>query len=179
MRSIIIFAAILAVAGTVMARMADRMTSERAQAKAVEKARSVNTFAAVQPQTTGMAGSRSVTVTRDARGHFQTDGRVDGRRIGFMVDTGASVVALNESSAAQVGIRPLRSDFTATVNTANGTLKAARARLASVDIGGVVVRDVEAMVLPDAALSENLLGLSFLSKLRRYEFAGGKLVMEQ
>ena len=179
MRSIIIFAAILAVAGTVMARMADRMTSERAQAKAVEKARSVNTFASMQPQTTGMAGSRSVTVTRDGRGHFQTDGRVDGRRIGFMVDTGASVVALNESSAAQVGIRPLRSDFTATVNTANGTLKAARARLASVDIGGVVVRDVEAMVLPDAALSENLLGLSFLSKLRRYEFAGGKLVMEQ
>jgi aspartyl protease family protein len=179
MRSIMIFAAILVVAGMLMARTADQMTSERAQAKAVEKARSINSFAAVQPQTTGMAGRRSVTIARDGRGHFQTDGRVDGRRLGFMVDTGASVVALNERSAAQVGIRPLRSDFTATVNTANGTLKAARTRLASVDIGGVVVRDVEAMVLPDAALSENLLGLSFLSKLRRYEFAGGKLVMEQ
>lgn len=179
MRSIIILAAILAVAGTLMARVADRMTSERAQAQAVEKARSINAFASMQPQTTGMAGSRSVTIARDGRGHFQTDGRVDGRRIGFMVDTGASVVALNESAAAQVGIRPLRSDFTATVNTANGTLKAARTRLPSVEIGGIVVRDVEAMVLPDAALSENLLGLSFLSKLRRYEFAGGKLVMEQ
>jgi aspartyl protease family protein len=179
MRNIIILAAILAVAGTVMARVADRMTSEHAQARAVETARSVNTFAAMQPTTTGLAASRSVTIARDRRGHFQTEGRVDGRRIGFMVDTGASVIALNESSAAQVGIRPLRSDFTATVNTANGTLKAARTRLASVEIGGVVVRDVEAMVLPDAALSENLLGLSFLSKLRRYEFAGGKLVMEQ
>jgi aspartyl protease family protein len=179
MRNIIILAAILAVAGTVMARVADRMTSEHAQARAVETARSVNTFAAMQPTTTGLAVSRSVTIARDRRGHFQTEGRVDGRRIGFMVDTGASVIALNESSAAQVGIRPLRSDFTATVNTANGTLKAARTRLASVEIGGVVVRDVEAMVLPDAALSENLLGLSFLSKLRRYEFAGGKLVMEQ
>jgi len=179
MRNIIILAAILAVAGTLMARVADRMTSERAQAKAVEKARSVNAFASMQPHTTGMAGSRSVTIARDGRGHFQTDGRIDGRRIGFMVDTGASVVALNESAAAQVGIRPLRSDFTATVNTANGTLKAARARLASVEVGGIVVHDVEAMVLPDAALSENLLGLSFLSKLRRYEFAGGKLVMEQ
>ena len=48
-----------------------------------------------------------------------------------------------------------------------------------VDIGGLVVRDVDALVLPDEALSENLLGLSYLSKLRRYEFAGGKLVMEQ
>ena len=48
-----------------------------------------------------------------------------------------------------------------------------------VDIGGLVVRDVDALVLPDEALSENLLGMSFLSKLRRFEMAGGKLVMEQ
>ena len=46
-------------------------------------------------------------------------------------------------------------------------------------IGGLEVRDVDALVLPDTALSENLLGLSFLSKLKRYEFTGGKLVMEQ
>jgi len=48
-----------------------------------------------------------------------------------------------------------------------------------VDVGGLVVRDVDAMVLPDEALSENLLGLSFLSKLRLFEFANGKLVLEQ
>ena len=48
-----------------------------------------------------------------------------------------------------------------------------------VDIGGLVVRDVDALVLPDSALSENLLGLSFLSKLKRFEMAGGKLLMEQ
>ena len=41
------------------------------------------------------------------------------------------------------------------------------------------MRDVEAMVLPDKALSENLLGLSYLSRLRRFEYAGGKLVLEQ
>ena len=48
-----------------------------------------------------------------------------------------------------------------------------------VDIGGIVVRDVDAMVLPDDALSENLLGLSFLSKLKRFEYAKGRLVLEQ
>ncbi|HBR45599.1 MAG TPA: TIGR02281 family clan AA aspartic protease, partial [Afipia sp.] len=102
-----------------------------------------------------------------------------GRRIGFMVDTGASVIALNESSAALIGIRPRPSEYTANVSTANGSIRAARTRLAMVDIGGLVVRDVDALVLPDDALSENLLGMSYLSKLRRFEMAGGKLVMEQ
>jgi aspartyl protease family protein len=96
-----------------------------------------------------------------------------------MVDTGASVVALNESSAARFGLRPSRGDYRATVATANGTVKAAPTRLAMVEVGGLVVRDVDAMVLPDEALSENLLGLSFLSKLKRFEYANGKMVLEQ
>ena len=96
-----------------------------------------------------------------------------------MVDTGASVVALNEKSAARFGFRPSRSDYTTTVSTANGTIKAARTRLAMVELGGIIVRDVDAMVLPDEALSENLLGLSFLSKLKRFEYANGRLVLEQ
>lgn len=178
MRSIMIMAAILVVLGTSMAQVADKMTSDRAQARSLDKAKAMNAFASMQPPAT-QTSSRSVTVPRDGRGHFQTEGRVDGRRLGFMVDTGASVIALNESSAAQIGVRPLRSDYTANVSTANGSIKAARTRLAMVDIGGLVVRDVDALVLPDEALSENLLGLSFLSKLKRFEFAGGKLVMEQ
>ena len=179
MRSIMILAAILIVFGTSMAKVADQMTSEKAQAHSVDKAKAMNAFASVQPKTTGNAGLRSVKVSRDSRGHFQTEGRVDGRRLGFMVDTGASVIALNETSAALIGVRPRPSEYTANVSTANGSIKAARTRLAMVDIGGLVVRDVDALVLPDDALSENLLGLSYLSKLRRYEFAGGKLVMEQ
>jgi aspartyl protease family protein len=58
-------------------------------------------------------------------------------------------------------------------------VKGARTRLDSVNIGGLEVRDVQAMILPDEVLSENLLGLSYLSRLRRFEFAGGKLVLEQ
>lgn len=125
------------------------------------------------------AAIRSVAIPRDARGHFQTEGRIDGQRLEFMVDTGASVVALNETSAAQFGLRPRRSDYTATVTTANGTVKAARTRLALLEVGGLMVRDIDALVLPDAALSENLLGLSFLSKLKRFEYANGQMVLEQ
>jgi aspartyl protease family protein len=165
-----IFAAIMIGLGTFMAQQADRMSSASATS-----APRTTVAVATLPQT----GSRSVSISRDRRGHFQTEGRVDGQRIGFMVDTGASVVALNETSAARFGLRPSRSDYNATVSTANGTIKAARTRLAMLDVGGLVVRDVDAMVLPDEALSENLLGLSFLSRLKRFEYANGQMVLEQ
>jgi aspartyl protease family protein len=177
MRNLMIFAAIMVGLGTYMAQMADRMT---ATTPALANATSRK---AVPAETVGQAlalsGTRSVSIPRDGRGHFQTEGRIDGQRIGFMVDTGASVIALNETSAARFGLRPSRGEYNATVSTANGTIKAARTRLAMVDIGGLVVRDVDAMVLPDEALSENLLGLSFLSKLKRFEYANGRMVLEQ
>ena len=172
MRNIMIFAAVLIGLGTFMAQMADKMTPAPASANAAPRK-------AAAAETVAQAGGRSLSIPRDARGHFQTEGRIDGQRIGFMVDTGASVVALNEKSAARFGLRPSRGDYNATVTTANGTIKAARTRLAMIDIGGLVVRDVDAMVLPDEALSENLLGLSFLSKLKRFEYANGKMVLEQ
>ena len=168
MRNIMIFAAFMAGLGTIMAQMADKMTATPALAN------TASVVEAVAP-----TGLRSISLPRDARGHFQAEGRIDGQRIDFMVDTGASVVALNEKSAARFGLRPSRGDYNATVNTANGTIKAAPTRIAMMEVGGLIVRDVEAMVLPDEALSENLLGLSFLSKLKRFEYANGRLVLEQ
>ena len=65
------------------------------------------------------------------------------------------------------------------VKTANGTVRAAPVELNMVEIDDLMVHNVAAMVLPDGALSDNLLGLSFLSRLRRFEYADGKLVLEQ
>jgi aspartyl protease family protein len=174
MRNIMIFAAIMICLGTFMAQVADKITTTTpalANPAAPRKAAAL--------ETVGQAGLRSLSIPHDSRGHFLTEGRIDGQRIGFMVDTGASLIALNETSAARFGLRPSRGDYTAVVTTANGTIKAARTRLPMVDIGGLVVRDVDAMVLPDEALSENLLGLSFLSKLKRFEYANGQMVLEQ
>ncbi len=172
MRNIMIFAAIMIGLGTFMAQIADKMTP--APASATPSAKLV-----VASDVPSDPGLRTLSIPHDGRGHFATEGRIDGQRIAFMVDTGASVVALNESSAARFGLRPSRTDYRATVSTANGTVKAAPTRLAMVEVGGLIVRDVDAMVLPDEALSENLLGLSFLSKLRRFEYANGKMVLEQ
>ncbi len=170
MRNLMIFAAIMIGLGTFMAQMASKMSP--ASATTAQK----NTVPAA---TVAQASGRTLSIPRDSRGHFATDGRIEGQRIDFMVDTGASLVALNEKSAARFGLRPTPGDYTSRVTTANGTIKAARAHIAMIDLGGLVVRDVDAMVLPDDALSENLLGLSFLSKLKRFEYANGRLVLEQ
>jgi aspartyl protease family protein len=167
MRNLMIFAAVLVGLGTFMAQLADRRTPAPAAASAH--------VAMIDTPASG----RSLSIPTDRRGHFRTEGRIDGQRIGFMVDTGASVVALNESSAARFGLRPSRADYTAIVTTANGTVKGAPARLAMVELGELTVRDVDALVLPDEALSENLLGLTFLSKLKRFAYANGQMVLEQ
>jgi aspartyl protease family protein len=122
---------------------------------------------------------RSVVIARNAHGHFDVDGRINGRRIDFVVDTGASVVALTARDAARLGIRPSPNAYTADVKTANGTVRAAPARLDVVEIGNLQLRDVTALVLPNDALTDNLLGLSFLSRLHRFEYSDGKLVLEQ
>ncbi|MDE2470594.1 MAG: TIGR02281 family clan AA aspartic protease [Bradyrhizobium sp.] len=168
-----IFAAVMIGSGSFMAQMADKMTPALANSVSHQSA----AVAMVAP--VASASGRTLNIPHDARGHFATEGHIDGQRINFMVDTGASVVALNESSAARFGLRPSPGDYNATVTTANGTIKAARTRIAMIDVGGLTVRDVDAMVLPDEALSENLLGLSFLSRLRRFEYANGMMVLEQ
>ncbi len=173
MRYFIIFAALaLALAG-ILTQVADKA----GRAPSPQIASASTAAAPVAPTSSG--GYRSITIPRDARGHFQVDARVDGRRIAFMVDTGASTIALTGSDAKRLGIHPSAAEYTVQVRTANGTVKAAAANLSMVEVGGLVVRDVRALVVPDSALNENLLGLSFLTRLRRFEYAGGKLVLEQ
>jgi aspartyl protease family protein len=128
------------------------------------------------PQTS--SGYRTVTLRDDGRGHFQVEANVDGRRIDFLVDTGASVIALREGSAARLGIFPRASDYTAKIQTANGTGKAARVTLNRIEINGITVHDVQAIIVPDDQLAVNLLGMSFLSRVK-WSHDRGKLVLEQ
>lgn len=122
--------------------------------------------------------SRTITLTRGSNGHFLVDGMVDGRRLNFMVDTGASAIALRESDAARLGIHPARREYTARISTANGSIMAAPIDLNRVEIGNLIVRNVSALVLPDEALGQNLLGMSFLSQVH-WQYQSGRLVLEQ
>jgi aspartyl protease family protein len=172
MRSILIFAAALLVIGTYAARFADHAVAVNPSSQPAA------TKPAYEPREPVTAG-RSLMIEANRQGHFQVEARIDGRRIDFMVDTGASMVIMRESDAAQVGIRPLPVDYKATVSTANGKIKAAPAKLERIEVSGITVYDVQALVLPDEALGVNLLGVSFLSRLKRYEYANGRMVLEQ
>lgn len=122
---------------------------------------------------------RSIVLAADSHGHFRVDARVDARPMDFVVDTGATMVALTARSAATLGIHPAFNDYTIGVQTANGMARAAPVTIDRLEIGSIAIRDVSAMVMPEGALGENLLGMTFLSRLHRYEYANGRLVLEQ
>ena len=176
MRNILVFAAVLIGLGVAMARIADTMTPAKSivAQSTVAMSRSAE-VASAAPVSSG----RTVSLDKDRNGHFQTEARVGSSYLNFMVDTGATVIALKERDAERLGIHPAPADFTANVSTANGPAKAARAHLDSIEIGDVRVRDVDALIMPDGMLDQNLLGMAFLSRLKRFEYTGGKLVMEQ
>ena len=172
MRAVLIFAALTMTASVTVPKYAARLRAGHA-APTVMAAHSDT------PAASSAADSRSVVISPGPNGHFEVAGEVDGRRLDFMVDTGASVIALTARDAAMLGIHPAESEYVAMVQTANGTVRAAPVTLDRVEIDDIVVHDVAAMVLPDSALHDNLLGLTFLSRLRKFEYSGGKLVLEQ
>ena len=172
MRQIFVLAVALLAAGGYLARLADKAVLETpaSQAAVVQ--------ASEQPRQSSV-GQHKMELMSGRDGHFHVDARVDGRHIDFMVDTGASLVIMRETDAAYAGLHPMPRDYTAIVSTANGRIKAAPAKLDRIEVGDITVFDVPALVLPDEALSQNLLGVAFLSRLRRYEFADGRMLLEQ
>jgi aspartyl protease family protein len=134
--------------------------------------------AKVEPRKSPNPRNTRNVVIRSENGQFATDGRVDGRPVAFMVDTGASQITLRESEAARLGYRPHERDYVVKIHTANGEGRAAPVELDMVEVGDIIVRDVPALVVPDKALGVNLLGMSFLSRVR-WVHERGQLVLEQ
>jgi aspartyl protease family protein len=93
----------------------------------------------------------------------------------FLVDTGATLVALTAKDAAAAGLDPARLDYRDVVNTANGQTRVARVRLREVRIGQLALDDVDAVVAE--RLSTSLLGMSFLSRLGGWAMRDGVLTL--
>lgn len=123
------------------------------------------------------AEAATLTVAANYSGHYIVHPMVDNYRIQMMVDTGATLVALTSRDARALGIQLDRSDYQARLSTANGIVRAARVNLREIRLGGILVRNVEAAVLPEGALGMSLLGTSFLGKLRGYEVQTGRMVL--
>lgn len=119
-------------------------------------------------------------IVADAMGQYSTDAEINGSRIASMlVDTGATTVALSYEDASVIGVFPAPADYKYKVNTANGVAHVAAVKLHDVRVGNLVVYDVEALVGERGALTSSLLGMTFLSKLSRFEVESGALVLKQ
>ena len=112
----------------------------------------------------GQASSGRISLPADSGGHFMASGSINGRPVQFMVDTGASSVALGVNDAERIGL-PWRAGQTVRIGTANGVVQGWRIKLASVRIGDVEIYEVDAVVTPQA-LPFVLLGNSYLSRFQ-------------
>jgi len=113
-------------------------------------------------ETTRSAGAVEVTLVRNRMGHYLANGRINGRRVRFFLDTGATHVALGESLARELG---LERGPAARTRTAAGTIVTYRTTLDSVELGGIRIRDVTASINPRMSGGDVLLGMSFLKNL--------------
>ncbi len=112
----------------------------------------------------GSSTMPSVVLQADARGHFVVDVAINGAPIRAIVDTGASSIAINADDARRMGVDLIGAPSVA-VQTAAGPRRALRAKLGSVQLGDIVLLNVEAIVSESNDLPVALLGMSFLNRL--------------
>lgn len=122
-------------------------------------------------------GLAEVRIRKRLDGHFTASVDVNGKPISMIVDTGASTIVLRPEDAEKAGIDISSLTFKVPVLTANGRTVAARIRLDKVGIGPLDRQKVDALVAQPGALTQSLLGMSFLSRLRSYEFSGDFLTL--
>ncbi|MET0257575.1 MAG: TIGR02281 family clan AA aspartic protease [Methylobacterium sp.] len=121
-------------------------------------------------------GSR-VLVARAGDAHFHVEATANGRPISFLVDTGASVVALGRDVAETIGIDTSSLRYDARIQTANGIAAAAPVVIDSLRVGSIERRNVRAVVTDGPGLGLSLLGMSFLGTLSSFDFRGDRLIL--
>jgi aspartyl protease family protein len=122
------------------------------------------------------ATGQPASVVKAADGHYWAEAAVNGHEVHFLVDTGATAVALTADDAKRLGFNPAGLAFTYQVTTANGPTRAARVKLASVSVAGAQVADVEAFVI-EQGLQTSLLGMTYLGRLSQFEATKTSLIL--
>ncbi len=164
------FAAIVAVAAYFGAQSAVEFAPATLRAAKAEAVIPTNDMQATPgPETAGIAKS--------ADGHFWAEGDVNGRTVRFLVDTGATAVALTPKDAEKLGFRAEDLNYGSSVLTAAGKTRAAPVKLVSISVGGAKLENVDAVVI-EQGLDASLLGMSYLGRLSRFEATRTRLVLQ-
>jgi aspartyl protease family protein len=177
MRAELAAAAVVIAAAVIGVRQFEARLEARAngQVAAIAESAAAAPTQASSPYRAGWG--EEVRVAASADHQFYVTAAVNDAPFSFLIDTGASFVALRESDARRAGVYANWNDFDRPVRTANGETKAAFVELNRVEIDGIRLENVKAFVLADDQLSVNLLGMSFLARLESVESRGGELVL--
>jgi aspartyl protease family protein len=136
------------------------------------------TVAVATPEPAPSTGSRAAFIDREDDGHFWARADVSGTQVKFMVDTGASIVALTYFDAQRLGLKPEELDFDSEIRTAGGVTYGAPVTLESIRVGKVEIENVNAVILR-TELEQSLLGMTFLGELHSYEVRQGQMIIRQ
>lgn len=136
------------------------------------------TVAVATPEPAPSAGSRAAFIDREDDGHFWARADVSGTQVKFMVDTGASIVALTYFDAQRLGLKPEELDFDSEIRTAGGVTYGAPVTLESIRVGKVKIENINAVILR-TELEQSLLGMTFLGELHSYEVRQGQMIIRQ
>jgi aspartyl protease family protein len=138
--------------------------------------RQAETVAAPASSDQAPASGEAASVVKADDGHYWAEAAVNGTAVHFLVDTGASAVALTPADAQRLGFDPQSLNYSITVNTANGAAHAAEVNLASVTVAGAEVDNVQAYVI-DSGLQTSLLGMTYLGRLSQFEATKTSLIL--
>ena len=131
---------------------------------------------AIEPAAAPLTPASAAQITKGADGHFWAQAYVNGAWVRFLVDTGASAVALTGDDARRLGVDVDALNYDRPVITANGEAKAALITLDHVAVAGARVDEVQALVVREG-LQTSLLGMSYLGRLSRFEATQTALIL--
>jgi aspartyl protease family protein len=133
--------------------------------------------ALVQSRELPVPAQPSDAIPKSADGHYWANGEVNGRSVRFLVDTGATAVALTPEDAEKLGFRAKDLNYGSSVLTAAGGVRAAPIKIASMSVAGARIDNVDAVVI-EKGLDASLLGMSYLGRLTRFEATRTSLVLQ-
>ncbi len=121
---------------------------------------------------------RTASLRKEADGHYWATARVNKMPVKFLVDTGASLVALSKRDARRIGVNTDNLQRNAEVKTAAGRVMAATTVIDEITIDGVTVKNVSAVVMEDG-LETSLLGMSFLNRLEGWDVTTNAIIIHE
>jgi aspartyl protease family protein len=125
----------------------------------------------------GGAQATGAVIPKAADGHYWANGKVNGASVRFLVDTGATAVALTPTDAASLGLKPEDLRYSYRVVTAGGQTRAAAVKLASITVAGAQLHNVDALVI-EKGLDTSLLGMTYLGRLSGFEATRDSLILK-